>query len=213
MSDNPHEKRNLSEQQLLRIERNKQLAKERLSEKLKRSALSNPATCNPGRNGFPAEKKLRFSDSGKQIQSNYKSAFNYPDFQKFHSQSVPKPELGAISVKTNRKFKLQDQKHPPLEKNSHSDPLFPHSKQKIKANFVIVSREMFQVNVPYDADVIALFKQMNNKLYGKIDFLCSLLCYIGLASSACPSKCQHYVSLFSIIRHKNLHLEFQCWRL
>lgn len=41
-------------------------------------------------------------------------------------------------------------------------------KDLITANFVILSRSRFKVQMPYDAEVIEMFKRMKTKSYGKI---------------------------------------------
>ena len=40
--------------------------------------------------------------------------------------------------------------------------------QKIKANFILVSRSRFKVLVPYNNNVIEIFKKMTSKSYGNI---------------------------------------------
>ena len=167
----------LSKEQLLRIERNRQLAKERL---LAKRNVFNPVSGNSEKNGFPAEKKLRFNDPRMQptvdpMQSSSYSCSKTPALSKpvlynsdLQKQYFPKPEVKNNSVGADRRPNKQGKCHA-LSKGCHSG--LPHSKQKIKANFVVLSRETFQVDVPYDAQVNALFKQMSNKLYGKVYIL------------------------------------------
>lgn len=56
----------------------------------------------------------------------------------------------------------------PCAASSSSGKQFLQLKKIVKANFVMISKENFKVLVPFDAEVIEVFKKMKTRSYGKL---------------------------------------------
>lgn len=90
--------------------------------------------------------------------STYSSSYQTNTADSAASSSTTSGSVPSHSAGLSAKAPAQDKTYIPL-------------KAKIKACFVLVSKEKFEVRVPYDTGVINVFKKINTRNYGKLNQL------------------------------------------
>ena len=178
----------LSAEQLCRMEENRRRAREKLAGK--RSGLplagvmSQPVS---ERLGPPAAKRPTLDTTGSSSLTNSSapnpnprpfldsklSRLNVSRFQNTAPGSTKKLMFGSSVGKYNRA-------HSSSAVSTHSAPLqmkFNELQKAVKANCTLVSRTRFKVLVPYDPNLIDIFKQVPSRSYGEWYLEC-VLCFI-----------------------------------
>ena len=185
----------LSVEQLCRMEENRRRAREKLAGK--RSGLPLAGVMSPPaseRLGPPAAKRPTL-DTGKITGSSSltnsstsahepnpnprpfldskSSKLNISRFQNTASGSTKKLMFGSSAGKYNRAHSLSSVSTPsaPLQMK------FNELQKAVKANCTLVSRTRFKVLVPYDPNLIDIFKQVPSRSYGEWYLEC-VLCFI-----------------------------------
>ena len=183
---NKKEPSTLSTEQLLRIERNKRLAKERLLAKRDRRLHSVLRKSQQSETDLP-EKKCRTDPllsasldvrqpSNVSTQSSRGSNFisdcsrHQPTLQcaQQFEPVMAIPSYPAGHCTKNRH--LPDTRPPALIKKLPHEHFTP-SRHRVMANFAIILKDRFKVEVSYDAHVIALFKNIGSKSYGMLGII------------------------------------------
>ena len=172
----------LSAEQLCRMEENKRRAREKLAGK--RSGLPLTGKMSPSVSetlGPPAVKRPTLH-AGKLTGSSYltnsgtsaqapnpnprpflDSKLNVSRFQNTAPGSTKKFMFGSSARKYNKAHSLS-------AVSAHSAPLqmkFNELQKAVKANLTLVSRTRFKVLVPYDPNLIDIFKQVPSRSYGE----------------------------------------------
>ena len=180
----------LSAEQLCRMEENRRRAREKLAGK--RSGLPLAGVMSPPvseRLGPPAAKRptldtgkitgsSSLTNSGTSAQAPnpnprlfLDSKLNISRFQDTASGSTKKLMFGSSAGKYNRA-------HSASAVSTHSAPLqmkFNELQKAVKANCTLISRTRFKVLVPYDPNVIDIFKQVPSRSYGEWYLECGFI--------------------------------------
>ncbi len=174
----------LSTEQLLRIERNKRLAQQRLLSKRQRSNDPSHSLLESGR---PLEKKQKIvcpsTNSREHLsQCNKKSSIvhtnNFVPPMKNSCQSTPyhsarkgqhhrevnKPELSSNSARHCPQTHLSS--NISSNKTSHGEVPTYQWQTGSKADLMMMSKNRFKIEVPYNPVVVTLFKKMGTVSYG-----------------------------------------------
>ena len=88
--------------------------------------------------------------------------------QNIASSSIRKFESSNSSVTTDSVS--ENNKAGPVKSAVACSLNFRKSEKEVKGNCVLISRERFTVVVPYQAQLIGIFKTMPSRKYGKIQF-------------------------------------------
>lgn len=201
----------LSEEQLLRIERNKQLARERLLARRKRTTQGIIGCSHRSESSPPGEKKCKLGTSTTLHENPTTSSSKTVYINQ--SSSTFTSSTSTFKTTYGPNFSNCQQTYPHLKSSKHSDstqastsastshailnPQLPEtrisapskisvnefhqhlqSKKRIKATFVMISKDLFEVEVPYDAAIITLFKNMNSRSYGMLAGLVEFVYFV-----------------------------------
>lgn len=122
-----------------------------------------PVTSVPGTSHGP-DSLTSFQSTVSQFyhpQNNPSSSSSMRKFETSNSSSA----TASISANT---------KAGPLKTGATSSLNFRRSEKEVKGNCVLISRDRFTVVVPYQAQLIGIFKTIPSKRYGKINFITSI---------------------------------------
>lgn len=167
----------LSAEQLCRMEENKRRAREKLAGK--RSGLPLTGKMSPSVSetlGPPAAKRPTLHAgklTGSSYLTNSGTSAQAPNprpfldskfrFQNTAPGSTKKFMFGSSAGKYNKAHSLS-------AVSAHSAPLqmkFNELQKAVKANLTLVSRTRFKILVPYDPNLIDIFKQVPSRSYGE----------------------------------------------
>lgn len=193
--DPPPSGRTLTEEQLDRIAQNKKKAQELLKRKRPpEQALKPPGLGGLGRNTLappPAKQWANhFPNSSRTPHSPQLGVPSHVSHQSDKHPSLsastaasqnyrPQPNhqnVSSVSSKTHHPSVPSSARNPYSSGAPSSAHLLPVSSERteqvlklksvITATFVMLSRSRFKVQVPYDAEVIEIFRRMKTRLYG-----------------------------------------------
>lgn len=122
-----------------------------------------PVTSVPGTSNRPAS-LTSFQGTVSQFYRPQNNPSSSSGVRKFET-SNPSSTTASTSANT---------KAGPLKTGATSSLNFRKSEKEVKGNCVLISRHRFTVVVPYQAQVIGIFKTIPSRRYGKIHFITSI---------------------------------------
>ena len=168
----------LSAEQLKRIEENRHKAKEKLASRKQQQTVSHEKTISSAQTG--SQRQVSVSTAHSRVPSHITAVCSGEIGRSTNRNVHPKTlEFHTSSTSVTAANKSSHAQQPPAI-SSNTVKYTQLVKKTVKANLTLVSKQRFEIVVPYDKLAIEVFKKTPSNAYSKTPFLYRYLKVIGL---------------------------------